>query len=496
MRFREVAVLAGRFCILPFAVLYVTVHFLFERLMSFVMWVGAAFDRALGLGKPLSRHPLAWLLATALLTAALGAGIVDIPLREAYLRWAAYALVWVVLMYVLIMAHFHASVLPDPDAIQDAIGRHPLERRFASCLRIPLNAIFLRSVIGGSVLIVPLAAAVILPRHVSWFAGLSYVAMVAVGSSLVHETLDHTDIHNHLFRPREGSSGWRRFVPRAMNRYLRLVLNPLFCRMPAYYRVQHIYIHHVENNGPDDVQSTVKHDRKSFFDFCIFALTCGVSFAFALDVIAYLRRKGKKRPLRQLLAGASYWMLFLVVVAIHNPVAALLIFGVRFFFGTAIAVNAYAWHGLADPGDPGNVFLNSVNVRAAGGASGFPGALHLRHHQRMGEHWSMQCAASAEEVDTAAARGALTLNVMSPSLLLKALWAERFELIAHAVVKPGQDTSASAQYDANTLCALIRERTNPIVTPRRSRMGRRMDAACGRIFSRYIVSGPPLPPMT
>ena len=490
MRFKEVAVMVGRFCLLPLAVTYVSVHFMLERLMTWVLLAGAACDRVIGLNRTLSRHPLAWLLVTSVLTAALGSGIIDIPMREPYLRWPAYTAVWTLLMYVLIIAHFHSSSLPAPDAMHDGIRQRWLERRLSSYLQLPLNAVFLRPMLANSVLIFPLAAAVIVPPLASWFAGLSYVAMLAIGS-LAHETLDHTDIHNHLFRARKGASGWSSLVPRMMNRYLRGVLNPLFCRMPAYYRVQHIYIHHVENNGLDDVQSTVKHDRTSFFDFCIFALKCGASFSFAHDVISYLRRKGKRRPVRQLLTGAAYWVLLLAAIAVHNPGAALLLFCARFFFGTAIALNAYVWHGLADPGDPGNVFLNSINVRTS--ASGSPGALHMRHHQYMGEHWSVQCVASQEELDAAAKEGALTLNAISPNLFLKALWARRFDLIAQAVVKPEQ-AAISAETDMNALCTVINERTGSAIALRRSRTRLRLDSACGRMFSRYIVPGGKLPP--
>ena len=50
----------------------------------------------------------------------------------------------------------------------------------------------------------------------------------------------------------------------------------LTIRVPEFYRIQHVYVHHVEGNGPDDTQSTMAYDRTSFLDFSRHALLQGL----------------------------------------------------------------------------------------------------------------------------------------------------------------------------------------------------------------------------
>ena len=472
------------------AVLFVAVHFLFERLVSLVLITGGALERASGLNRFVARAPLLWLAGAALSAALIGAGAIAPPASwPPLLQHAALSTVWLLLMYLLVVSHFFSAAFPALDDVDATVSARWPDRWYARHLRTPRDSLFARPLIANALVMLPLAAAVLLPDRLSAFAALSYVTMLAI-AGLTHETLDHTDIHNNLFVPAKASPPLARATVHATRIFLRGVLNPLYCRIPSFYRTQHVYVHHVENNGVADVQSTLKYDRTSFFDFCHFALHCGLSFSFALDVARYLLRRRKRRPLRRLLLGTLAWFALLVAIALHNPAAALLLFAARFFSGTLVAVNAYLWHGLADAHDAGadDLSVGSINVKAGDG--GAPGSLHLRHHQRMSEHWSRQYVLTPDDQQAASDRGALTLYPTASNLFLKALWARRFDLIAASVAAPGQRA-----LDADALQRLIEQRTRACATaPPPSARRRQADAVCGRWFARYVMPGGALPP--
>ena len=79
----------------------------------------------------------------------------------------------------------------------------------------------------------------------------------------------------------------------------------LTIRMPEFYRIQHVYVHHVEDNGPDDTQSTMAYDRTSFLDYSRHALVQGLDLLTGCLVIPYLRAQGQDAPDPRAAAGMA-----------------------------------------------------------------------------------------------------------------------------------------------------------------------------------------------
>ena len=471
------------------AVSFVAVYFVFERLVSSVLVAGSLLERASGINRFVARAPMWWLAAAAVSAAAIGTGWIAPPADWPWqARIPLLGAAWLLLMYLLVVAHFFSTSFPPLDDVEPTIAARWPDRWYAVHLRTRSNALFVRPLLANAIVMLPLAAAVLWPGRLSMFTALSYVTMLAI-AGLTHETLDHTDIHNNLFAPAAGSPRSARLAMRATHTFLRGVLNLLFCRIPSFYRTQHIYVHHVENNGIADVQSTLRYDRTSFFDFCLFALSCGISFSFAFDVARYLAQRRKRRALRRLAAGLGIWYALLAAIALYHPAAAALLFAARFFSGTLVALNAYLWHGLADAADPdaGELCVGSVNVKAGDG--GAPGSLHLHHHQRMSEHWSRQYVLSPADQQSTSDRGALTMYPTASNLFLKALWARRFDVIAGRIVPPEQRAP-----DDETLLQVIEQRTRACNTTAPAAWRQHCDAACGRWFARYVMAGGALPP--
>ena len=54
---------------------------------------------------------------------------------------------------------------------------------------------------------------------------------------------------------------------RRLNAYIPWVLGPFFGETPETYYAHHIGMHHPENNLEEDLSSTMRFQRDSFFDF-------------------------------------------------------------------------------------------------------------------------------------------------------------------------------------------------------------------------------------
>ena len=88
---------------------------------------------------------------------------------------------------------------------------------------------------------------------------MNYFVLAAYGVALLllqfpHDLIDHVNIHTRVFQPKIGASPCGQAAARALQFYFEYVLSVLVARAPHYYRVQHVYQHHVEDNGMLDSQ--------------------------------------------------------------------------------------------------------------------------------------------------------------------------------------------------------------------------------------------------
>jgi hypothetical protein len=391
---------------------------------------------------------------------------------------------WLFLLHLLAIAYTTAAQTPtDPRDYEATVAERWPDRWYARYMRNPANAVYVRTLVVNSIVRIPTVAALIWPGHVSLYAVVFFV-IVDLRSGMAHEVLDHADIHNALFSRRHLRPGLAKLILWLTGGYLRLVLNLAYLRVPHFYRVQHVYVHHVENNGTLDTQTTLFRDRTSFFDFCKHALTYALSWSFAIDVYRHQKRRNNRRECRLLVTGFAVWVLVLALVAAFNPWAAAFFFLYRFLGGPGSAMESYFQHGLVDAGDPDNVYTNTVNwVVHAPSTPAAGDFLHVRHHLRSGEHFSRQLQMTGEDERIWAERGVLALgHGIDSSLLLRALLQRRFDVISRHVVPLNGDRPDEAE-----LRALIERRTRPVAAVPHGRFYRAADAFCARLFVNYLL---------
>src|SRR5262249_32102171 len=160
-------------------------------------------------------------------------------------------------------------------------------------------AIFVRILLYNSLLLVPGFIALCISFSI-WSASIFVVGVLAAAARV--ETLDHTNIHNHLFAHAH-LRGRERLVVGTLDLYQAWILNPVCLRMPNWYRVQHVVVHHAEDNGVEDTQSTLPYDRTSYLDFARSAFRVALSMCFAVDVLRYLARHRRRAAIASLARG-------------------------------------------------------------------------------------------------------------------------------------------------------------------------------------------------
>ncbi len=212
--------------------------------------------------------------------------------------------------------------------------------------------------------------------NATWLYAVPFVALLQCLLFANKEHIEHLCSHagGSVLRIRNASSV--RDAPYVVADLLRRFLVwPLHLWMPNYYLCTHAGIHHVEDNGPADFQSTLRFDKSSFLDF-IHAVTWHSLFiaVIPVDIIRYLLALKRYRLLRMYLRGLFFgWLVFGIVAWMH-PALGLILLLTHIASGMDNYLTVMRWHGFQDARVP-------YSVRASNNAR-----RHYRHHLLPAEH--------------------------------------------------------------------------------------------------------------
>ncbi|MFA5956369.1 fatty acid desaturase [Hyphomicrobium sp.] len=427
----------------------------------------------------IKRHPCAWLIAASGLTTALTQSVPGFfpdysnP-REVLLEVSF----WLSLGLVARAYLLYTECADTFDGLNTSIAQRPLERWLANVLHHPVDAVFTRVWVANSVLMAPMTLLLILPYTINYFVIMAYATTLLLGQ-FPQEVVEHQNIHTRVFAPKIGSGPRIKMLLNVLQFYFEYIFALLTSRVPGFYRVQHVYVHHAEDNGPLDTQSTLPYDRTSFFDFSRHAFWQSIDLVTGYLLIGYLVKKGKKRQLREVIKGFAIWYGFVLAVAIFNPAAAIYLFISRFLGGPFITLITFYQHGLVDPDDPHEVHCHTTDfVDAEHGNLGFD--YHVEHHQKPARHWSHYYEEYLRAAGMDGGHKAIVMQKeqFGPLALMAALWRNDFLAIArHAHIRN------IPQDNREELIRIIGERTRPIGITARSGTSANIDRAISRLMA-------------
>lgn len=365
------------------------------------------------------------------------------------------------------------SFPPTLKGIQAESERCWPERWYARRLAHPIDAFFVRVIMRNTAITAPAFLAVILPSTCSLFSAAGYLLAISI-TGRAQESLDHGNIHNNLFRFSHTQNRLDRLILRCTAAYHNYILNPMSGRIPNWYKITHIAVHHVENSGPDDFQATRHYDRTSFFDFCRLGARLTFTATIGADALLYLIRRKRFKAARELTRAMLLYYLALASLAAFNWPGALVLVGARLLAGPGGAATTFRWHGLVDMDDPNNIFRNTITVGSGVDEHGSFGLIfHIEHHLHPQRHWSHYAADARANAARYRDEGSITLNLGRTSFL-GSLWRRRFDDLAACVVDGG---------DRAEVARMLEARTRPLMRRPRTRLGRAIDDALGRIVA-------------
>lgn len=167
---------------------------------------------------------------------------------------------------------------------------------------------------------------------------------------------------------------------RKVGRYALAYLGLFFGQTPATYRAHHVGMHHREENGADDLSSTLPFQRDSFLDFLRYFL----SFLFGTIYLLpnYFWRRDRKDWSMMALFGELSGYAFFGLCFWWQPVPALMVLALPFVMSRFLMMAGnWAQHAFIDPAAPQDPYRSILTVLAPRyNRRCFNDGYHLTHH--------------------------------------------------------------------------------------------------------------------
>ena len=153
------------------------------------------------------------------------------------------------------------------------------------------------------------------------------------------------------------------------------VVWPMAYWMPDYYYCSHTGIHHLENNGPADFQSTLRFNHTKISGV-INAVTWYGLFTHILpfEIGKYLRQKKNKKQFNKFVKGFAMGFAVFAGFVYFFPAVGLVVCFSLLTSGMGTYLFVMRWHGFHDARFPHSVEASNSSP------------LHYGHHKRMGVH--------------------------------------------------------------------------------------------------------------
>lgn len=302
---------------------------------------------------------------------------------------------------------------------------------------------FVRLAVLLSLLLIPLATAIVFAPSLRWWLvpvyWVAYVWFLGPYVLMLHNTS-----HRVLFKHRYG----------ALGRYIPWVLGPFLGMSPQTYFAHHIGMHHQEENGAEDLSSTLSYQRDSFLDFVRYYFRFLVGYG---AMLRYFRRKGRGSMARKFWTGEVAYIGLAVLVGLWSWEAALALFVVPLFFTRfALMSGNWAQHAFIDPADPQNPYRSITTfIDSPYNHRCFNDGYHLGHHLKPSRHWLEMPDDFEAHRAKMAAEGAIVFRKIDYFVIWFLLMTKRYRTLARFWVHLGDGPPP----DVEERVAIMRQRT-------------------------------------
>jgi len=177
-------------------------------------------------------------------------------------------------------------------------------------------------------------------------------------------------------------------TPRLFNKYLHWFVCPFFGHVGDSYEVHHMGMHHIENNMPDDVSSTMGYRRDSLSDFMKYWLRFMI--LGLTDVCGYLFTRKRYKMRRKVTVSEIGFLLIAIGLCFLNLKATLVVVIIPFVFARLVMmVGNWTQHAFVDTHEPENdLASNIICLNTTYNHKCWNDGYHAIHHVRPGAHYT------------------------------------------------------------------------------------------------------------
>jgi fatty acid desaturase len=256
-------------------------------------------------------------------------------------------------------------------------------------------------------------------------------------------------LHNTMHRPFIRQPKWlNRAHPFAMS---------FFFGVPTGYADHHLGMHHVEDNMPKDLSSTMRYQRDSFLHFL--AYFGRFFFLIAIQLPLYLLRNRRVAMARRAFFGELAQQAVLVSALVLDWRFGLVAFAIP-TLAIRFLMMAGNWgqHAFLNTARKNDGLSNSITCINSGyNRRAFNDGYHIGHHLKGNRHWTELPQDLVDNRELYAREGAIVFDGLDFFLVSFHLWTGRWDVLAKRFVR----LDGRPRSDEEVI-AMLRSRVQPI----------------------------------
>ncbi|MBK8258276.1 MAG: fatty acid desaturase [Polyangiaceae bacterium] len=227
--------------------------------------------------------------------------------------------------------------------------------------------------------------------------------------------------------------------------------------IPTGYAEHHLGMHHVEDNMPEDLSSTMRYRRDSFLNFLVYF---GRFFFFILiELTLYFVRKRRMLMAKRAVVGELCHQSLIVASLLLDWRFGLVAFAipycaVRFL----MMVGNWGQHAFVNTGRKNDGLSNSITCINSGyNRRAFNDGYHIGHHLKATRHWTELPTEFRDNIDRYAREGAIVFEKIDFFLVSILLWTGQWKTLAKLYVRLDGKPKSDEE-----VIALLKSRVQPI----------------------------------
>jgi fatty acid desaturase len=234
-------------------------------------------------------------------------------------------------------------------------------------------------------------------------------------------------------------------------------LMSFFFGIPTGYAEHHLGMHHVEDNTPEDLSSTMRYRRDSFLHFLVYFSR--FNFLILIELTRYLIRKRRYLMAKRAVVGELSHQALIVITLLLDWRFGLVAFAFPYFaVRFLMMVGNWGQHAFVNTARKNNGLSNSITCINSGyNRRAFNDGYHIGHHLKANRHWAELPLELRDNHEVYAREGAIVFEKIDFFLVSVLLWTGQWKTLAKCYVRLDGKPKSDEE-----VIALLKSRVQPI----------------------------------